>query len=227
MIKKRLGGKRGETETAVEEKKIEKEESIPKVALSGRIRDLETNKPVGNVSVIIEGPSKSQALSDVNGFYHFDKVENEGRYKITIQSKYYLDGLQPESAAEMDLNNEADTVKDFMLSRPACTIRFEVVNEANEPVRGAFVYEERSASMEEPNKPVYQWGTAERTNDNGEVILGCFESNSQIERIFTATAKDYADAKLSVLLNNPRETPFYKIVMKKEQATKTDSNEPL
>jgi len=223
-LKKRLGITK--IETVVEEKKIEKQVTVPKMVLSGHTTDLETKTPVSNVIVFIEGPTKLSTLSDANGFYHFDKLTSEGNYKISIQTKYYLDGLPPESAAEIDLNNEVETVRDFSLTKPACTVRLEVVNEANEPVRGALVYEQHSASLEEPNNPVYPWGTSERTNEKGEVLLGCFEANPT-ERVFIAAAAGYNEEKLSAVLNNPKETPFYRIVLKKEQPTITDSNEPL
>lgn len=225
ILKKKLEAQTSDVnKPAGEEKKIQRYEFVPRGVLSGLVKDAETDKPVGNVTVILHGPSNAQAVTDANGFYHFEKAEGEGKYEISIFSKYYLDGKDGRQIDEADLHNDVNTVRDLRLFMPACTIKIAVVNEANEPIKDAFVYEAGSVSNAEPNKAVYPAGTSERTDEKGEVILGCFES-SEKEREFIATLNNYATEKLSAILNNPKVTPFYKVVLKKQ--TIADSNTPL
>jgi hypothetical protein len=101
----------------------------------------------------------------------------------------------------------------------------QIVNEANEPIKDVFIYEVGSVAYFEPAKLVYQPGTSEQTDEKGEVILGCFES-SEKELEFIASHDNYATDRLTVVLNNPKVTPFHRIVMKKQQPTRKDVNEP-
>jgi hypothetical protein len=226
VLKKRLEDKKRESNQPLpDEKKSKKDEIVIKCVLSGFVTSAETGKPVSDVNICLEGRSAACTITDANGFYCFDKAGEEGEYRIAIHSKEYVDPCSDNPKLMVSLRNDANTVENLMLI-PACMINIEVVNEANEPVKDAFVYEVRSVSYEEPNRESYRFATAGHTNEKGEVSLGGFES-SETPRLFIAAYNDYAPESLTVILNNHLTTPFYRIVVKKGQDTKADSNQPL
>lgn len=235
VLKKRLEGKKNDAnQLPPEEKKSKKEEIALRCVLSGFVSDAETGKPISDVNICLEGRPAACTITDANGFYCLDKAVDyatshngveEGEYRIIIHSKEYIDANGGNLRPIVSLKNDSNTVENFTLT-PACMINIEVVNEANEPLKGAFVYEARSVSYEEPNKESYRFGTADHTNESGQVILGSFES-SEDPRIFIATYNDYVPESLTVVLNNHQIRPFYRIVVKKVQDIKVDSNQPL
>ena len=186
---------------------------VPKGVLSGRIADAETGEPVKVINISLEGTHSGQTTTDANGFYYFDKIEEEGRYNIAIHSKDYI-GIDDENLTKVSLRNDSNTVRHFALM-PACRINIIVVNESNEPIEGAFVYEDRSMTFAESGRVNHLYGSADSTDANGRVTLGRFQDSTAIPRIFNATHPDYAPEQLVVILDNHKTIPSHKILLKK------------
>ncbi len=226
VLNQRLEGKKSDANQPPPEKKESKKDEIAvECVLSGFVTSAETGKPVSDVNICLEGRSAACTITDANGFYCFGKAGEEGEYRIAIHSKEYVDPCSDNPKLMVSLRKDSNAVENLALT-PACMINIEVVNEANEPLKDAFVYETWSISYEEPNRESYRFATAGHTNEKGEVSLGGFES-SETPRLFIAAYNDYATESLTVILNNHVITPFYRIVVKKVQDIKADSNQPL
>jgi len=198
----------------------------PRGVLSGLIFDAETAQPVEDAQVRISMDQVYHSLTDANGVYHFDNIEQDGNYRVSIWSLEYVgiyDGAEP--ATVVNLSRDSQLVKHFQL-KPACMIDIQVVNEQDEPL------EKVRLVAGSPTDELYKdIGKPAYTNANGMTTLGglepsdkpylitampeAFQAPSQTETYTTQTTADYAPAELIVTLNNPQIIEFGKIVLKR------------
>jgi len=200
-------------------------QSEPKCILCGHITDSQTGQPVTDATVIIK--HRSNAKTDANGFYCFDKIHKDGEYKIIVDSNEYV-GIYFERPTA-NLNSNKQTIKDFKLDR-ACMIEFQVVNEANEPIEGAelSVTPLIGQTYREIGNPYHR----RRTDKDGILLIGGLPP-STTGYLITATHSiktkiqdkegketvqrrwDYAPGKLTAILDDTNVIELGQIVLQK------------
>jgi len=195
--------------------------------LCGLITDAKTGQPVTDAIVQTQGGPSSDMQTDANGFYCFEKIRQDGNYRIAIDSNEYVGIYDYAAMPIVNLSRDKQVIKDFKLDR-ACMIKVQVVDEANQPVEGA----ELSASTlgDERSREIGGQMRRKRTDKDGNVLLGGFPP-SKTSYLITATHGirttverknglrfgqiqwDYAPGKLVVTLNDAEVEESGKIVL--------------
>ena len=216
-IKNRAENQKAASATSAKEKiELQKSEFAAIGVLSGLVTDVKTGEPISDVQISLQGPDYKRTKTDANGTYHFDKIREEGEYRIEIRSKEYVGITDYQKMPIISLYGNSKVVRHFELE-PACMIEIEVVNEANEHIKGVTVVV-NSMTKEHGS----QIGRSQRTDKDGMATLGGIEP-AEIEYLITAKQNkdiDYAPAGLLVKLNDTNTVEFGRIVMKKGVAVK-------
>jgi hypothetical protein len=108
----------------------------PDCVLCGHITDSPTGQAVTDAIVQISGPRGFNAETDSNGFYCFEKIDENGDYRIGIDSNEYVGIYDYDKMPVVNLSRGGQDVKDFKLDR-ACMFKVQVVDEANQPIEDA------------------------------------------------------------------------------------------
>jgi len=211
------------------DEKIEslKAQFTPKGVLSGIVTDARTGEPVSDLQISISGPDHERCKTDANGFYHFDKIEEDGEYRIEVKSEEYLGFADYDQMLRVWLRRDVNTVKHLRLN-PACMTDIQVVNEDDEPVQNVTVA--ISSLLSEYGRAIRP---AQTTDEDGVVTFGKIEP-AETKYVITAiqynyirqgdkkeaVGSDYAPARLLLKLNNPDLIEFRQIVLKKGVAVK-------
>ncbi len=204
----------------------------PRGVLSGLITETKTGEPISDVKVEISKRRGYSATTDLNGFYYFDDISENGNYRINTSSTAYLALGDWNELPILHLAKDSQVVKHLTLDR-ACQIEIKVVNELGEPIKdvrlsGSSLIKERSPDIGEQIK----------TDDEGIALLGGFKP-SETAYFITAihsTAKkipesepglyhtewksDYSPAKLLTKLTDPEVIEYAEIVLKKGVAVR-------
>ena len=104
--------------------------------LCGHITDSTTGQAVTDAIIEIHGRINSEVEADANGFYCFEKIGEQGNYRIGIDSNEYAGIYNYDEMPVVNLKSDNQVVKDFKLSR-ACMIKVQVVDETNQPIENA------------------------------------------------------------------------------------------
>ena len=112
------------------------DKSKPDCVLCGHITDSTTGQAVTDAIINIYGEPISKVEADANGFYCFEKISEQGNYRIGIDSNEYVGIYNYDEMPVVNLKSDNQVVKDFKLSR-ACMIKVQVVDEANQPIENA------------------------------------------------------------------------------------------
>jgi RNA polymerase sigma factor (sigma-70 family) len=201
----------------------------PKGVLSGLITDAQTGEPVTDAEVTI-GPGRLyRTKTDENGLYSFDLIEKDGDYSIGVYSKEYIGFMESSTQPTMHLKKDGQVVKHFQLPK-ACMIDLYVFDEEGNPVKDARVWV--TSLAEEHGREVGRSYTSQRTNENGNILLGGF-SPSNIPYMITSihsvkgnwvekygqkfreSVPDFAPGYLKVELINPDVIEYGEIVLSK------------
>ncbi|MHC4213681.1 MAG: carboxypeptidase regulatory-like domain-containing protein [Planctomycetota bacterium] len=174
----------------------------PHGVLSGLITDVETSEPIEAAEVHISGGGRVYvAMTDVNGIYVFEDIEEQGNYKMNIFSDQYL-GIPPwQEAPSVTLRPSTQVVKHFQL-RYGFELDVSVVDEAGEPIPDVNLF---GSWMSKHKLGRYF------TDVNGLATLGAIEP--RYVHSITARHDDYALAWTWTEEGDPE--GFYEIVMQK------------
>ncbi|MBE0537841.1 MAG: sigma-70 family RNA polymerase sigma factor [Phycisphaerae bacterium] len=187
-------------------------EFAPQGVLSGLITDAQTGKPVVDARVEITKSRRFEAVTDANGFYHIDEIDDEGSYKIRLHSREYLWVDNWNEEPSIVLKKDAKAVKHFGLER-GCQVQVEVADPNGRPVKDTYLYVtwmgERYGRQTER-----QSGRAITTGADGRRIMGAFRP-SATAYLVTAMHRDYAPAKCVVQLTDPNVVAPARVVMQK------------
>jgi hypothetical protein len=110
--------------------------SGPKYVLCGHITDSKTGQPVTDAIVETRGGPISSVPTDNNGFYCFNRIDENGDYRIGIDSNEYAGIYSYDTMPIVNLSSDKQVVRDFKLDR-ACMIKVQIVDEANQPIESA------------------------------------------------------------------------------------------
>jgi hypothetical protein len=187
------------------------DKSKPDCILCGHITDSTTGQAVTDAIVEIYGRPISKVKTDANGFYCFEKIREQGNYRIGIDSNEYVGIYYYDEMPGVSLKGDSQVVKDFKLSR-ACMIRVQVVDEANQPVGG----EELSVIgiVGERSRNIGSDMRRRITDKEGFYLLGGIPP-SKTSYMIIARRGEYAPAKLNVMLNDTEIAESGKIILQK------------
>ncbi len=193
------------------------ETAKPDCVLCGFIKDAQTGRPVRDAIVRASGGPISDVQTDANGFYCFEKIREDGNYRISIDSNEYVGIYDYQKMPTVNLSKDKQSARDFKLER-ACMIKVQVVDEANQPIEGAKL----TATIPDGvrNKRIGTDTLRRRTDKNGFVLLGGFPPSTKGYLIIATHGKyvttgqrkdgvrigriqwDYAPGKLIAMLND-------------------------
>jgi len=201
----------------------------PKGVLSGRVTDIETGEPVRGARLTVSLRSAYTLITDANGFYSLDRIDEAGDYDIAVSCEEYLGGSQGDGDLVVNLSPEAQIVRHFQLHK-ACMVDVWVVDADGAPIPNAMAVGTLLADdrMREVNRSV----STHRTDPNGYVLLGGFPP-AQTDYLITAwrvvpagveefggrfvtrSICDYAPARTTVRLTDPNVVRQVRIVLER------------
>lgn len=170
--------------------------------LSGRIID-EEGEPVTDASVRVypdEGGGVQDAKVDKDGRYAVKKLEKAGKHRIEVFSNRCLGISGPDNRILVELAPDKQAVRDFTL-KAGCQIRIQTVDEKGEPIAGVSFF-----------KPGRVDGMGHSTDKRGWVTIGGLPPSST-EYHFAARHKDFAVARLSAVLDDPKDIAERRFVL--------------
>jgi len=202
------------------------DKSKPDCVLCGHITDSKTGQPVTDATVNIK--YGYDAKTDANGFYCFEKIDQNDNYRIEIDSNDYV-GIYDYSAMPIvSLGSDKQVVKDFKLNK-AYMLEVQVVDEANNPIENAEI--SASYSADERIVRVGNDTLRRKTDKEGFYLIGGIApktsclitathskkimSPSKNETRLSRTQWDYAPGHLTVTLADPQIVETGEIVLKK------------
>jgi len=186
-------------------------EFAPQGVLSGLITDAKTGEPVADARVEVTMRRRSEAVTDVNGFYHIDEIAEEGAHKIRVYSREYLWVDNWNEEPSVVLKKDAHAVKHFALER-GCRVQVEVADPNGRPLKDVLPYVTwmgQRYGRQTERSPDHR-----RTDGSGRCLLGAFRP-SETAYLVTAMHKDYAPAKCIVQLTDPNVVAEARVVMQK------------
>ena len=191
----------------------------PQCVLCGHITDAKTGQPVTDATVIVEHAYKAE--TDTNGYYCIGTIYNDFDCRIAVDTNEYSGITSYESMPVVNLRLGRQTVKDFKLNK-ACMIDVRVVDEANQPIKGA---ELSVASLADRyNRDLSDM--RRRTDNNGTALLGSLPPSkikyqivarhySEADKKSNQRQLDYAPGELEVILNDTEVVELRLIVLQK------------
>ena len=111
---------------------------VPKGVLSGLITDKDTGEPVVEAEIVVYGASipSGTLVTDVNGFYSLEKIENSKPYMIVIDSKDYIGKPDIDDNYKISIEKDKQQIAHFQLEK-ACIADLWVKDEQGNPIEGA------------------------------------------------------------------------------------------
>lgn len=201
----------------------------PRGVLSGRVTDIETGEPVQGARLTVSLRNVYTTITDANGFYALDRIEEAGVYNIAVSCEAYLGGSQDDGALSVNLSPDAQIVRHFRLHK-ACMVDVWVVDADGAGIPGATVVGTLLADdrMREVNRSVY----TRTTDPNGYLLLGGFPPadtdylitawrtipvgvEEREGRLYTRSECDYAPARTTVRLTDPNLVRQVRIVLER------------
>lgn len=183
----------------------------PRGVLSGLATDIVTGEPINSVKVQITKERIYWAVTDANGFYSFDAIDSDGRYRVKILSADYVVAKAGPQEITVQLSRGTQRVRHFGLQF-GCSIDFRVVDEDGQPVEAVTLRASRPGDM-----TGYNICQAQKTNKVGETRMGAFVP-SQAPILIILTHNHYAPAKYIGSFTEPNTVEYAEIVMKKGTA---------
>jgi uncharacterized GH25 family protein len=204
------------------------DKSKPDCALCGHITDSTTGEAITDATIEIHGGPNSKAETDANGFYCFDKISEQGNYRIGIDSNEYVGIYNYDEMPVVNLKGDNQVVKDFKLDR-ACMIKVQVADEANQPVENAEISVNYLA--DERTRRIGSDMRRRRTDKEGFCLVGGIPPKTKCQITAThginitslrkdgygvvQTQWDYAPSHLEVTLTDTEVIESSKIVLQK------------
>ncbi|MFC1739835.1 carboxypeptidase-like regulatory domain-containing protein, partial [Planctomycetota bacterium] len=211
----------------------QKDDFSPSGILSGIILDAATGEAISKAEVRASKGRIYMETTDVNGFYHFEEIEEAGNYRVGVWSDAHIGIYDYDKMPVVNLSSETQTVKHFELE-PACMIEVRVVNEKAEPVEDVDLI--ATSLADEHGREIGDRLYSKKTDANGIMLLGGFEPSDTSYMITALHRKetiieegqekrwrarsDYAPGKLLVTLNEPGVIDYGEIVLEKGVAVK-------
>jgi RNA polymerase sigma factor (sigma-70 family) len=158
----------------------------PKGVLSGLITDAETNEPVVGARVQISKPRRYTSVTDENGFYHIDRIDEDGDYKVRVRSTEYLWVSNWSEEPVLTLKNGTRAVRHFAL-KPGCQIDVDIVDEHGKPIENTRLFVSWMGVRYGRELERERWNM--QTDCNGQATLGAFEP-ADVEYLCTAMHDD-------------------------------------
>ncbi len=219
----------GGRQSGIAEGKAGAFEFQPRGVLSGRVTDIETGEPVSGACLTISLGDTYTAITDANGFYFFERIDEAGDYSIVVTSEEYLGASQGDGGLTVHLSPDTQIVKHLPLHK-ACMVDVWVVDANGVGIPDAMVVGTSLADdrMREVNRSV----TTRRTDPNGYLLLGGFspadanylitawhtvaaDAEGRDGRPYTGSECDYAPGKATVRLTDPNVVPQVHVVLER------------
>jgi len=203
----------------------------PRGVLSGLITDAETGKPVTDAEVRVCISRDYTAKTDLNGFYYFDKIDENGNYRLGIASDNYV-GIEDLYMPPMvNLQKDRQVVQHFQLKK-ACKVEVRVINEDGRPIEKAVV---RVTVLSSGGRAVVD-NRPMKTDEKGKILRGGFPANDNYlitvthcgpdikvegrKGMYREGKLDYAPVGLKVYLDKPGQTEYAEVVLEKGQSVR-------
>ncbi|MDB4766103.1 carboxypeptidase regulatory-like domain-containing protein [bacterium] len=171
------------------------------LGLSGRLID-QTGAPVTDATIQLTGRTITDGAlnsyrtkTDETGRYIIGDTKAD-TYRIRITSKDCVGLTDRNKLPKVQLSTDSSIVRDFTLQK-ACSIRIRAVDDAGKPIRNVRIY----TALLTDNRPG-SFHEASSTNKQGWATVGGLKPSST-EYIFGASNKNYGNAKLVKVLNDP------------------------
>jgi protocatechuate 3,4-dioxygenase beta subunit len=201
----------------------------PNCVLCGHITDSATGEAVTDATIYIYGGPISKVEADTNGFYCFEKISEQGNYRIGIDSNEHVGIYYYDEMPSVNLKVDSPVIKDFKLDR-ACMIKVQVVDEPNQPIENAEI-SVNSPGDEITTKRIGSDMLRRKTDKEGFYLVGGIPPKTKC--LITATHGikitslrkdgygvvqtqwDYAPGKLAVTLTDPQVVESSEIVLRR------------
>lgn len=178
-------------------------------ALRGTITDIDSGEPLEGVQVQLHGGWLYETMTDSNGLYVFESVDQEGSCRIQLLAPEHVtlaDWELEGNVQTVELRRGRRVVRDFALSR-GVAILATIVNEGGEPVSGARVFAAYVSDEwgKGPKRPIH-------SKEDGIATLGGLLAD---EYWVTVSHPDYALAGRSVVLGKAEQVELVEFVLEK------------
>lgn len=200
-----------------------------KGVLSGLITDIETGQPVTDAEVSISPGRLYRAKTDENGFYSFEKVDQNGNYDIGVYSTEYIGIIEYDKRPKIHLTQNGKEVQHFQLEK-ACMIDVYVMDTDGKPIKDVRLW--TTSCSDEYGREVGRSYASVRTNEDGYLRLGGFAPSQfqyQINAMHTRygewitkngqrykpAVSDYAPGYVKVMLTEPNLIEYGEIILQK------------
>ena len=191
----------------------------PRGILSGLVKDAETGEPIKGAGVSLSGARHKEVISDANGLYRFDTLEQLGcsgcsvpvNVRLRVTAEGYVAIRRYDEMPLIALKAGSHAVKHFELE-PGCMVDVLVVDEKGEPV-GEVSLALTSLSSEMGNEVC----PSAETDANGLATIGGARP-AETDFLITARHKDFAPKGHTLKLNDPAVIEFVELVMEKGAA---------
>ncbi|UCG48999.1 MAG: carboxypeptidase regulatory-like domain-containing protein [Phycisphaerales bacterium] len=188
----------------------------PVGVLSGLVKDAETGEPIKGAKISVQGAWRKETISDANGLYHFDTLEQVGlsqpaNVRLQATAEGYVAIRDYEEMPLIALSAGSQAVKHFELE-PGCMVDVLVVDEKGEPIpEVSLILTSLASEMGNEVCPSVE------TDANGLATLGEARP-AETEFLITARHKDFAPKGHRLRLNDPAVIEFVELVMEKGTA---------
>jgi len=211
---------------------------VPKGVLSGLITDKDTGEPVVEAEIVVYGVSipKGKLLTDLNGFYSLEKIDDSKPYKIAITSKEYIGKPDIDDDYKILIEKDKQKTVHFQLAK-ACIAELWVKDEQGNPIEGAEIevvdlVTNRSTAASRSN-------TIKRTDKDGYTLIGGHPASKagymvmithkgRTGKLITSskgnnyheTKPDFASAHVILKNTDPDIVPVFDVTIKKGKPIK-------
>ncbi len=182
-----------------------------KGVLSGRVTDAATGEPIVGAGVELAG-MRYRDTTDEQGFYSIEQIEEDGEYRIRVNSRRHLVPRVWDELPLMHLSADGRAVKHFSL-RPGCMVDVSVCDERGNTVEGARVVASWLGTQIHDPRELVDLGQG-RTSSRGRTKVGPVEPTEIAYRLI-ASHPDYAPGYVDMKLNDPDVVERARIVLRR------------
>lgn len=199
-------GASGETQLLAAQQEI-------KGLLCGLVTDRLTGQALQDVEIVVfvSGDTRYRAVTDANGYYCFEHIEQDGRYQIEISSLGYLVNDALADLPIVSLSQNEPIIHHFALER-GCLVEVTVTDASGQPIQDVRL----TASWLGSERPK-EAGRPTTTNQKGLAVLGTLVSSDIAYRV-TALHPDFAPQQETVLCKDVNAVTPISMIMQEGQA---------
>jgi RNA polymerase sigma factor (sigma-70 family) len=204
----------------------------PRGVLSGLITDRETGQPVTDAEISIFISHYYTTKTGSNGFYYFDTIDENGNFRIRINSNDYVGISDYDKQPMVNLQKDKQIVQHFKLPK-ACKLEVLVVDPNGLPITAARIY--ATVLSSDRNRQIGNSMYSRQTDKAGKMLLGGFPANDDYlitvthdgpsikvedKPVHSISKWDYAPAGVKVHLDKPGQTESVEVVLEKGQSVR-------